>query len=102
LEGIVSGGTTLAVSIQPLLRDRTASLLAGERKYAFEVDRRANKNQIRNAVQMAFSVEVTKVNTLNVRGKRRMFGRRVSQTRSWKKAIVTLAEGNTIQIFEGI
>ncbi len=90
-----------AVVIRPLITEK-ATLLAGDRKYAFEVDRRANKNQIRNAVQVAFSVEVTKVNTLNVRGKRRTFGRRVSQTRSWKKAIVTLAEGNTIQIFEGI
>jgi large subunit ribosomal protein L23 len=90
-----------SVVIRPLITEK-ATLLAGDRKYAFEVDRRANKNQIRSAVQMAFSVEVTKVNTLNVHGKRRMVGRRVSQTRSWKKAIVTLAEGNTIQIFEGI
>jgi large subunit ribosomal protein L23 len=90
-----------AVVVRPLITEK-ATLLAGERKYAFEVDRRANKNQIRDAVQTAFNVEVTKVNTMNVRGKRRMFGRRVSQTRSWKKAVVTLAEGNTIQIFEGI
>ena len=90
-----------SVVIRPLITEK-ATLLASERKYAFEVDRRANKNQIRTAVQMAFNVEVTKVNTLNVRGKRRSFGRRVSETRSWKKAIVTLAEGDTIQIFEGI
>ena len=90
-----------SVVIRPLITEK-ATLLAGDRKYAFEVDRRANKNQIRSAVQMAFDVQVTKVNTLNVRGKRRMVGRRVSQTRSWKKAIVTLAEGNTIQIFEGL
>jgi len=90
-----------SVVIRPLITEK-ATLLAGDRKYAFEVDRRANKNQIRSAVQMAFDVQVTKVNTLNVRGKRRMVGRRVSQTRSWKKAIVTLAEGNSIQIFEGL
>ena len=90
-----------SVVIRPLITEK-ATLLAGDRKYAFEVDRRANKNQIRSAVQMAFNVQVTKVNTLNVHGKRRMVGRHVSQTRSWKKAIVTLAEGNTIQIFEGI
>jgi large subunit ribosomal protein L23 len=90
-----------SVVIRPLITEK-ATLLAGDRKYAFEVDRRANKSQIRSAVQMAFSVEVTKVNTLTVRGKLRTVGRRVSQTRSWKKAIVTLAEGNTIQIFEGL
>lgn len=90
-----------SVVIRPLITEK-ATLLAGDRKYAFEVDRRANKNQIRSAVQIAFNVEVTKVNTLNVRGKTRTVGRRVSQTRSWKKAIVTLAEGHTIQIFEGL
>jgi large subunit ribosomal protein L23 len=89
------------VVVRPLITEK-ATLLAGERKYAFEVARRANKNQIRDAIQHAFSVHVTKVNTLNVRGKRRTAGRRVSQTRSWKKAIVTLAEGDTIQIFEGL
>lgn len=90
-----------AVVVRPLITEK-ATLLAGERKYAFEVARNANKNQIRNAVQHAFNVHVTKVNTMNVHGKRRSFGRRISQTRSWKKAIVTLAEGDTIQIFEGI
>ena len=90
-----------AVVVRPLITEK-ATLLAGDRKYAFEVDRRANKNQIRDAVQRAFNVHVTKVNTMNVRGKRRTFGRRVSTTRSWKKALVTLAEGDTIQIFEGI
>jgi large subunit ribosomal protein L23 len=90
-----------SVVVRPLITEK-ATLLAGDRKYAFEVARGANKNQIRDAVQMAFNVHVTKVNTMNVRGKRRSFGRRVSQTRSWKKAIVTLGEGDTIQIFEGI
>jgi large subunit ribosomal protein L23 len=89
------------VIVRPLITEK-ATLLAGERKYAFEVDRRANKNQIRDAVKQAFNVHVEKVNTMNVHGKRRRFGRRITQTRSWKKAIVTLAEGDTIQIFEGI
>jgi large subunit ribosomal protein L23 len=90
-----------AVVVRPLITEK-ATLLAGERKYAFEVERRANKNQIRGAIETAFNVHVTKVNTQNVRGKKRTVGRRVSVTRSWKKAVVTLAEGDTIQIFEGI
>lgn len=89
------------VILRPLITEK-ATILAGDRKYAFEVDRRANKHQIHDAVQQAFSVHVTKVNTMHVRGKRRRFGRRFTQTRSWKKAVVTLAEGDTIQIFEGI
>ena len=89
------------VIVRPLITEK-ATILAGEHKYAFEVVRRANKNQIREAVQKGFNVHVTKVNTLNVRGKNRRLGRRYSRTRDWKKAIVTLAEGDTIQIFEGI
>ena len=90
-----------AVVVRPLITEK-ATLLAGERKYAFEVSKRANKNQIRNAIEKAFNVHVTKVNTMTVHGKRRTFGRRVTEARDWKKAIVTLAEGNTIEIFEGI
>ena len=89
------------VILRPLITEK-ATILAGDHKYAFEVDRRANKNQIRQAIETAFSVRVEKVNTMNVRGKSRRVGRRYSRTRDWKKAIVTVAEGDTIQIFEGV
>ncbi len=89
------------VIVRPLITEK-ATILAGDHKYAFEVDRRANKTQIRHAVEKAFSVRVTGVNTMNVRGKARRIGRRMSHTRNWKKAVVTLHEGDTIQIFEGI
>jgi large subunit ribosomal protein L23 len=89
------------VVLRPLITEK-ATMMTGERKYAFEVDRRANKPQIRHAVETAFNVHVLRVNTMSVRGKTRRVGRRVTQTRSWKKAIVTLAEGDSIEIFEGI
>ncbi|OGO51447.1 MAG: 50S ribosomal protein L23 [Chloroflexi bacterium RBG_16_68_14] len=89
------------VIVRPLITEK-ATILAGEGKYAFEVDRRANKRQVQEAVETAFSVRVMKVNTMNVRGKSRRTGRRYTHTRDWKKAIVTLAEGDTIQIFEGV
>ncbi len=89
------------VILRPLITEK-ATILAGEQKYAFEVDRRANKNQVRDAVETAFNVHVVKVNTMNVRGKSRRVGRRYSHTRDWKKAIVTLAEGETLQLFEGV
>ncbi len=92
---------TYQVIVRPLITEK-ATILAGDNKYAFEVDRRANKNQIRDAVQIAFSVHVVKVNTLNVHGKMRRFGRNYTRTRDWKKAIVTLAEGDSIQLFEGV
>jgi large subunit ribosomal protein L23 len=89
------------VIVRPLITEK-ATILAGDRKYAFQVDRRANKNQVRSAIEMAFNVSVTNVNTMNVRGKTRRVGRRHSRAPDWKKAIVTLAEGETIQIFEGV
>ena len=89
------------VIIRPLITEK-ATILAGDGKYAFEVATRANKKQIREAVQIAFNVQVTKVNTMNVRGKSRRAGRRYSRGQDWKKAIVTLSEGDSIQIFEGV
>ncbi len=89
------------VIVRPLITEK-ATILAGEGKYAFEVDRRANKKQIQGAIQTAFNVRVTKVNTMNVHGKTRRTGRRITHSRDWKKAIVTLVEGDTIQIFEGV
>ena len=89
------------IIVRPLITEK-ATILASENKYVFEVNRRANKPQIRAAVEIAFKVRVHKVNTLNVRGKTRTVGRRRTHTRSWKKAIVTLAEGDKIQLFEGV
>ena len=89
------------VILRPLITEK-ATILAGEGKYAFEVDRRANKPQIRAAIAVAFNVKVTKVHTMNVRGKSRRVGRGYSRGRDWKKAIVTLGEGESIQIFEGV
>ncbi len=89
------------VVVRPLITEK-ATILAGENKYAFEVDQRANKQQIKQAVETAFEVHVLKVNTMNVRGKSRRSGRRYTRTRDWKKAIVTLVEGDKIQFFEGI
>jgi large subunit ribosomal protein L23 len=89
------------VIVRPLITEK-ATILAGENKYAFEVDSRSNKQQIRHAVEKAFDVHVAKVNTMNVRGKNRRSGRRITRTRDWKKAIVTLIEGDKISFFEGI
>ncbi len=89
------------VIIRPLITEK-ATILAGDGKSAFEDDTRANKVQVRQAIEVAFKVRVLKVNTMNVRGKRRRTGMRYTQARNWKKAIVTLAEGDTIEIFEGV
>ena len=74
------------------------TLLTAIDKYVFEVDVRANKNQIKEAVEIAFSVRVTDVNTIKMKGKMKRFGRKVTPRPDWKKAIVTLKKGQKLDI----
>ena len=71
-------------------------------KYAFEIASGANKPMIKEAVEKAFKVKVTGVNVVTMPSKTRRVGRRSIQTRPWKKAIVTLQEGDKIEFFEGV
>ena len=89
------------VLLRPILTEKT-TVLTGLDKYVFEVDLRANKNQIKEAVQIAFSVRVAEVNTMVMKGKAKRFGRRITNRPDWKKAIVTLVQGDKIELFEGI
>ncbi len=68
-------------------------------KYTFEVARNANKYQIKDAVEEIFDVKVTRVNTLIVKPKTKRVRYAAGKTRSWKKAVVTVAEGDSIEIF---
>lgn len=86
---------------RPLITEK-ATLLKEEDRYAFEVATRATKGQIREAVELAFKVEVRKVNVMTMPGKTRRFGRRQVTSSRWKKAIVTLAPGHKITFFEGV
>lgn len=90
-----------AVLLRPIITEKT-TVLTGADKYVFEVDLRANKNQIREAVQVAFNVRVSEVNTMVMKGKPKRFGRKVTNRPDWKKAIVTLVPGDKIELFEGI
>lgn len=89
------------VLLRPIITEKS-TLLAGQNKYVFEVDIRANKNQVREAIQLAFNVRVADVNTIRMKGKAKRFGRRITDRPDWKKAIVTLVPGDTIELFEGI
>ena len=86
---------------RPIITEKT-TILGARGQYVFEVDPRANKAQIGDAVAAAFDVHVQKVRTMNVRGKMKRFGTRASRAPSWKKAIVTVASGEQIQFFEGV
>ncbi|MFC2343008.1 MAG: 50S ribosomal protein L23 [Negativicutes bacterium] len=88
------------ILIRPLVTERSTALME-EGKYVFEVAKAANKIQIADAVAEIFKVKVLSVNTANVTGKVKRVGRNIGRRRSYKKAIVTLAPGETIQFFEG-
>lgn len=76
----------------------------GHNKYTFRVAKKANKAEIKAAVEAAFDgVKVAKVNTINMRGKTRRMGKTVGKTSDWKKAVVTLtADSKSIEFFEGM
>lgn len=86
---------------RPLVTEKGAVLQMGG-KYTFEVDKGANKVQVKQAVEKAFKVKVTAVNVMMVPGKERRVGRRMIHTPSWKKAIVTLQSGDKIELFENV
>jgi large subunit ribosomal protein L23 len=84
-----------------VLTEKGNGLREAHNQYLFEVARTANKAQIRDAVETLFSVKVVKVHTMIVRGRMRRMGRGREKTQNWKKAIVSLKAGESIQFFEG-
>jgi large subunit ribosomal protein L23 len=84
-----------------ILTEKGNSLREGFNQYLFEVARGANKTQIRGAIEKLWKVSVLKVHTLNVRGRMRRMGRGHAKTQNWKKAIVSLKAGDSIDFFEG-
>ncbi len=89
------------VIIKPVVTEKSMNLLV-DNKYTFIVDKRANKTEIKNAIQNIFDVKVEKVYTMNVKGKPKRLGRFEGRTPNRKKAIVTLKPGQKIRLFEGI
>jgi large subunit ribosomal protein L23 len=86
---------------KPLITEKSTSLLQ-ENKYTFKVDPDANKTEIKQAVESIFKVKVEKVNTMNVKGKKKRVRNIPGRTSGSKKAIVTLKKGDKIEIFEGV
>lgn len=89
------------IIVKPLISEKAVGGMdAG--KYHFQVALGANKTQIKDAVEQIFGVKVVSVNTVRMHGKFRRVGKFVGRRSDWKKAIVTLAEGETIKVFEGL
>ena len=92
---------SLNIIIRPLVTDKLTNLTESANQYGFVVDRRANKIEIKQAVEKKFEVRVKSVRTINVRGKMKTLGRFTGRRSSWKKAVITLEKGHTIALFEG-
>jgi large subunit ribosomal protein L23 len=87
---------------KPLITEKGTKLKEQLNKISLRVDRKANKVEIRKAVEILFKTEVLEVRTMSVKGKKRRIGKSVGKRPDWKKAIVTLAPGKTVEFFEGV
>lgn len=86
------------VIIRPVITEHSYDMM-NNNTYTFEVAKNSNKVEIAQAIEAIFNVKVVKVNTLNVKSKPKRVRYQIGRTRTWKKAMVTLAEGDTIELF---
>lgn len=89
------------IIIRPIVSEKSFGMIEEQNRYTFEVAKTASKPQIAQAIEAIFDVKVVKVNTMNVTGKPRRVRYQMGKTRNWKKAIVSLKAGDTIEIFPG-
>lgn len=82
----------------PIISEKSTSLAEREKQFVFRVLRSATKGQVKKSVEMMFNVEVASVHILNVKGKKRRFGRFVGERPDWKKAYVKLKPGHDIEL----
>jgi len=87
---------------RPIITEKTTLQKETINQVTFEVDRKANRIEIKKAVEQLFNVGVDKVSTVQVKGKRKQRGRILGKRRDWKKAIVKLKPGARIEFFEGV
>ena len=90
------------VVVRPLITERGAALREKANQYLFEVAVDANKHEIKQAVELYFGVKVESVRTMNMRGKVKRMGRFTGKRADWKKAVVTLADGEVIDTFDNV
>ncbi|MBP8644525.1 MAG: 50S ribosomal protein L23 [Syntrophobacteraceae bacterium] len=93
---------TYRILKRPLVTEKSTREKEAYNKLYFEVDRRANKIEIRQAVERIFKVNVLDVATMNMKGKRKRVGRFFTKKPDWKKAIVTIKPGQRVEFFEGV
>jgi large subunit ribosomal protein L23 len=86
----------------PVITEKGTIQKEANNQLTFEVDRKANRVEIRHAVEKVFNVRVQRVRTMQIKGKVKRVGRTLGKRRDWKKAIVTLAKGENVEFFEGV
>ncbi len=89
------------IIIRPVLTEKSTQLREAQNKYCFAIRQNANKSEVKRAVEETLNVKVKDVRIVNVLGKEKRLGRFVGKRPDWKKAIVTLKEGEKIPLFEG-
>jgi large subunit ribosomal protein L23 len=87
---------------KPVITEKSTALTESGNKVVFQVDVNANKREIKEAISSIFHVEVLNVNTIKIEGKKRRVRLKEGKKPDWKKAIVTLKEGDRIEFFEGV
>jgi large subunit ribosomal protein L23 len=87
------------VILAPVVSEKSYDLIEKRNTYTFEVDPRSNKEEIRDAVESIFGVKVLNVNTMNRQGKRKRYGYKIGKRKDTKRAVVTLASGDSIDLF---
>lgn len=87
---------------RPLITEKSTLQKEALNQLTFEVARKANKVEIRRAVEQVFNVRVLGVRTIQMKGKSKRFGRILGKRQDWKKAVVTLAPGENVEFFEGV
>lgn len=90
------------ILVRPIITEKSTAGQMNDNQYTFEVVRDANKHEVKHAVEHMFSVHVQHVRTSQQRGKWRRRGQHIGKQPNWKKAVVKLADGETIEIFEGL
>ena len=88
------------IIFEPVVSEKSYDLVSDFNTYTFVVDRRSNKTEIKQAIERIFDVKVTSVNTMNRQGKRKRTGWTMGKRKDTKRALVTLAAGQTIDVFE--
>jgi len=94
--------TTYDVLVGPMLTERGTLMKEQDNKVLFKVAKEANKIEIKNAVEKIFKVKVSRVTTMNYKGKMKRMGKHEGKRPDWKKAIVTLKEGEKLDFIEGV